>query len=277
MNIKITINRAAFIEFMGCLLARWERDTEEPLFINAAWYKGIELGTMVTQVLPDEPGKSYGKSIWDDILIRRKIILRKYKGKKISSIMVSYRTCSNIARCLGVDSQRHWGRLANENSAELQLPIPKSPNKLYQKDGGGWTTWFAFLDKEEPLEFLSYAEAKIVVEKQAIENVEEFREYVKSGLANSRMPKRPDHVYANEWQGWSQFLPPRFLSYQDAALTISSLGIKNETEFHQLGTHGNRPARIPSHPSIYYREHWKGWKEFLSAGFAGQDTIKETA
>jgi hypothetical protein len=276
MNTTTTINRAAFVEFMGCLLARWERDSDDSLFINAAWYKNIELGTMITQVLPEEPGKAYGKTVWEDILKKRKVILKKFSGKKVNSIMVSYRTCSNIARCLNVDSQRHWGRLADENPAYLQLPIPKSPNKLYQKDNGGWSTWFAFLGKEEPKEFLSYEEAKTVVRKLDIGTVEDYREYVKSGIANPRMPKRPDHVYSGEWLGWPKFLPPRFLSYKDAVEVMAAYRLRTEADFHMLGSDGDRPVGVPSHPSVYYQEHWESWKAFLSVN-AKKNGIKETA
>jgi hypothetical protein len=60
--------------------------------------------------------------------------------------------------------------------------------------------------KIEPLSFLSFDEAKHIVQSMNIKNVKEWREFTKSNKRPNNLPFSPERVYKNEWISWSQFL-----------------------------------------------------------------------
>ena len=117
-------------------------------------------------------------------------------------------------------------------------------------------------------------EARSLVHKLEVATVKDFRDYIASGMADDRMPKRPDHVYADNWSGWASFLPPRFSTYDEAREALIEFSLRSEGDFRALGASGKRPEGIPSHPATYYAEEWKGWPHFLSRELSAKNNTK---
>jgi hypothetical protein len=257
------ITRAVFVDFMGCLVARYNWGTPVELieYETSASFKKMDIGPLKASIFPVAPGKSYGADVWSAVAKHAKNALRNTSNKHKRSIMVSHRTCSAIAKQSSVDSLRGWTKFANDFASHWDLPLPKSPNKTFANE---WVDWPSFLGKEKPLPFLSYKDATLLVQKLELTTVQEFRDYIHSGIAEQRMPKRPDHVYADNWSGWASFLSSRFLIYEDAKDTLAPYQLRSENDFRELGAKGTRPAGIPSHPATYYSDSWIGWGDFLS-------------
>uniref|UniRef100_A0A6U2HYP7 NADH dehydrogenase [ubiquinone] iron-sulfur protein 4, mitochondrial n=2 Tax=Hemiselmis andersenii TaxID=464988 RepID=A0A6U2HYP7_HEMAN len=96
---------------------------------------------------------------------------------------------------------------------------------------------------------------------------EEFQEYGCAGAYS--LPKNPESLYPEEWQGWDDFLgtPRPFGEAKDAART---LGFKSEKEWAEMvekveGGEEWFDARIPLWPNkaLAYREEWKSWEDWL--------------
>jgi Integrase repeat unit len=48
---------------------------------------------------------------------------------------------------------------------------------------------------------------------------------------------------------------------------VHKLSLKNQSEWNEYCKSGKRPVFIPSVPSRLYKEHWKGWGDWLGTGY----------
>lgn len=119
-------------------------------------------------------------------------------------------------------------------------------------------------------DFLSFAEAKNIVQKLNLKNREEWKGYCNSKDKPNNIPKRPDEVY-EEWIGLGDWLgtgrianhKKEFLLYSDAKKIIHTLNIKTNKEWREF-CRNNRPKNIPSNPDQYYKKRgWISWYDFL--------------
>ena len=76
-----------------------------------------------------------------------------------------------------------------------------------------------------------------------------------------RLPKQPDTVWPNEWEGWDDWLGvPR--PYGEALKEVRRLGISTKAEYDKAS--GTIPgSRLPARPELYYKYEWDGWETFL--------------
>ncbi len=59
---------------------------------------------------------------------------------------------------------------------------------------------------------------------------------------------------------------PRWRPFEEARAFVRALGLAKQQEYQEWSKAGNRPADIPGSPAIAYKEHWKGWGDFLGSG-----------
>lgn len=79
------------------------------------------------------------------------------------------------------------------------------------------------------------------------------------------VPERPDVVYAEEWQGWDDFLGV-LLPYDDAKTVAASLGVGSQEEWWTFVRANDKlllRLRIPASPHLFYRCEWQGYDEWL--------------
>ena len=131
--------------------------------------------------------------------------------------------------------------------------LPSSPEVIYQE----WTGWDAFLPARQP-RFVSYAEAKVLVQQLGITS---FKEYQNRYKERPGLPYKPERSY-REWAGWGAFLlprQPRFVSYAEAKVLVQQLGI---TSFKEYKARYKECPGLPASPNLMYQE-WTDWDAFL--------------
>jgi hypothetical protein len=113
--------------------------------------------------------------------------------------------------------------------------------------------------------FLSYEKAKEVIQELRLNSYKEF----KACIRPQGIPAEPEKQYKhNGWVSWGDFLghgkisvnKRNFVSYDECKLWAKSLGIKTSTQWDEI----DKPINIPKGPDYYYKQEWKGWKEFFS-------------
>lgn len=130
------------------------------------------------------------------------------------------------------------------------------------------------LNGKLPFEWL-----KAFVQSMGIQSRSEYwaaREYFKWG---DWAPKVPNRTY-KEWQGWNDFLnttnvfvsksldPSYYRDYWSAVRYMRSLNLQSIKEWKDYLDSGQLPLDIPENPRVVYKEHWRGFKEFLGFGSA---------
>ena len=76
--------------------------------------------------------------------------------------------------------------------------FPPSPEQVYKKK---WKGWPEFLGKS----WMSYEEAKQIIQKEGITSTFMFQEWKRSGHRPFNFPSKPDLVYKEEWISWGSF------------------------------------------------------------------------
>ncbi|CAE7599414.1 nadsyn1 [Symbiodinium natans] len=99
---------------------------------------------------------------------------------------------------------------------------------------------------------------------------EEWDEWVaegkKSPFLGPYVPSDPEAMYAEEWQGWEDFLGC-ILSFQEARLISRMLGLRSQEDWYAFVEDDPvrlRSLRLPALPSIYYKSEWKGYEDWLA-------------
>lgn len=92
-------------------------------------------------------------------------------------------------------------------------------------------------------------------------------------------PKVPNRVY-KDWQGWNDFLnttnvfharsnnPIYYRDYWSAVRWVRSLNLESIREWKKYVDSDELPLDIPMNPAAVYKEHWKGYREWLGLGNA---------
>ena len=124
-------------------------------------------------------------------------------------------------------------------------------------------------------DWMTFAEAQVIVQEAGIKTEREFREWNKAGKRPSNFPSNPAIKYKKDWKGWPHFLGrearggkkkvsyKQWMSYEEARAFMQKEGIKTLREFMKWSVSGNRPSNFPSHPNIIYAEEWVSWPHFL--------------
>lgn len=113
--------------------------------------------------------------------------------------------------------------------------------------------------------FLSYKKAHKFVLELNLKNTTSWFEYCKSGSRPENIPSVPWKAYKNKgWKSLVEWVGRDFISYNEAQIFISKLGLKNYTDWKEYCESNNRPKNIPSAPwKIYKNNGWNGMAEWL--------------
>ncbi len=109
---------------------------------------------------------------------------------------------------------------------------------------------------------------------KGIDSSRKFDAYKRTGeYLPKNFPRKPDEYFKKKevWQGWSDFFgkpaeysAKHYLSYEDASQLCKKKNIKNSIEYR---TWTNRPSNLPARPDQFYKDCWKGWREFLGNNY----------
>ena len=121
--------------------------------------------------------------------------------------------------------------------------------------------------------FVTYDKARDFSLKIRLKNVNEWREYAKSGKKPKDVPAWPYGYYLdNGWISWGDFLGTngiatakrRFRDFSDTRDFVRKLNLKNMSEWRAYVKSGKKLHDIPAWPREYYLDKgWEDWKDFL--------------
>jgi superfamily II DNA or RNA helicase len=85
------------------------------------------------------------------------------------------------------------------------------------------------------------------------------------------VPIAPATVYTKEWEGWRDWLGTELLPFEEARKFAHSLGLKGQVQWREycsnrLPGFSPKPDNVASTPEITYRQHWKGYGDWLGTG-----------
>jgi superfamily II DNA or RNA helicase len=148
------------------------------------------------------------------------------------------------------------------NSEDRPLRMPKNPAGVYRDLG--WVSWAHFLGTE----YKSFEDAIAVTTTLGFENMEQYREWVRTSQDAKGFLLYPEFTYRNKgWQGVAHYLGigPRYRSLEQAIEFLADKGNATKRQFQAAKRAGEIPDDIPANPDQVYSE-WQGWNHFLSVG-----------
>jgi superfamily II DNA or RNA helicase len=223
------------------------------------------------QHIPKNPNQTYknnGWKSWGDFLGTGSIAtyLRKYK---------SYKKVEIYAHSLKFKNQSEWFKHAK--SKIFPEDIPKSPNKVFDKNG--WKSWGDFLGtgfvSPSLRNYRSYKKALNYAKSLKLKNFKEWISYSKLKNFPKDIPSYPHQTYKKEWNSYGVFLGTgriadrlkKFISYKHASKYAVLKKIKSEAIWRIHTKSKNFPKDIPKSPSQSYKNKgWKDWPDFLGTG-----------
>lgn len=124
-----------------------------------------------------------------------------------------------------------------------------------------------------------------------LKNVEEWREYYKSGNKPNNIPSSPFLVYSGkgwysfkDWLGTDVSVNPffdkeeniKYLSYVKAQNVAATFKVKNYMEWKRYIRKNKLPKNVPYNPSSVYRNKgWIGWRHWCGNDFIEFTTLKK--
>ena len=185
-----------------------------------------------------------------------------YNGNKK---FMSYSEAKDFARSLKFRNKRQfhkWSKLGNRPHN-----FPADPRGAYKEK---WEGYGIFLGTGNVYngskKFMSYNEAKKLIQSNGVRSVPELRNWSKLGKRPTNFPANPKETYQKEWESWNAFFgnkKSRFMGYYQAQKHIKPFGLKTKTDFIRWSKEGKRPPNIPANPNRYYTQHWTNWQNFL--------------
>ena len=197
---------------------------------------------------PHDVYKGKGWIDWSDFL-----------GKKRHSKPLPFKGAKKIVENFNIRTKKEYYKLYKQG--KLPKGMPRYPANVYENKG--WISWYDFLGYKR-FDWLSFEDAKKIIQKLEIPNGETFGILHKEGKIPKGIPATPHDVYKNKgWNGWPDFLgneknivyntTRNFLSFKEARRIVRTLGIKSEKEYRTLGKQGKLPKGLPANPQLVYR------------------------
>lgn len=186
--------------------------------------------------------------------------------KKIIVPPRCFEKAKEFARSLNFKSRADWSTLSL--SGGRPDDIPGCPDQTYKNKG--WISWGDFLGTGNIAPFnriyKSFQEAKEYVCNLQLKNLDEWKEYCKSGNKPADIPTNANSVYKElGWISWGDFLGTGNIApfnrvyrpFSEAREFARSLKLKKGSDWMLYAKSGKKPADIPAIPHQTYRN--QGW------------------
>ena len=169
--------------------------------------------------------------------------------------------------------------------------FPSNPSQTYKNKWRGWGDFLGTGNistrKKEKRKWMSFDQAKALMQSQSIRTFAQFQEWSKSEQRPKDFPSNPNIIYKDKWRGWGDFLGTGnistrkrekrdWMSFQDAKALMQSQGIRTFAQFKEWKKAGNRPENFPSNPNQVYTNEWRGWDDFLGTGNISTENSEQT-
>jgi hypothetical protein len=187
-------------------------------------------------------------------------------------IYKSFDEAKKFVHSLELKSYDEWREYCK--SGKKPPDIPANPLSVYKNEWKGFGDWLGTgTIASYNIKYRSYEDAKKFIHSLGLKNLAEWRKYCKSSEKPPDIPGYPEHVYRKDWKGWGDWLGldviiyrgTRYTRFDDARKIVHKLGIVNQDEWWAY-CNSRKPGNIPSYPNIVYKEHWKGWGDWLGTG-----------
>jgi hypothetical protein len=115
-----------------------------------------------------------------------------------------------------------------------------------------------------------FVEAKSFARSLGFVAAKDYRAWAKTAARPADIPPDPDKVYANDWDGWPDWLGTAPRPFAEAREFARSLGLNTRDEWVAHVAEGSLPRDVPKWPqNIYKGQGWISWEDWLGrrAGF----------
>jgi len=180
-----------------------------------------------------------------------------------------YIKAQKIVASYGLKNQQEWKDFTK--SKEFPTGVHKSPDRYYEEfvSLGAWLGTGTVASGNRV--YRSFDDARAFVRKLKLKNMQQWREYAKSGALPPDIPADPRQYYLTlGWVSSGDFLGTDFVASQkrkdgylpwpDARKFARKQKLKSSTEWRTFSL--NIPPEIHKKPDEFYEE-WAGWPDFL--------------
>jgi len=189
----------------------------------------------------------------------------------------SFTDAQKYAISLNFNNKDDWNNFCN--TGEKPKDIPNRPDHVYKDKG--WKDWGHFLGTgnmsptTKSLTWISFVDARKTIHSLNLKNIEEWKDYCKSGKKPDNIPSIPNTAYKNKgWINWGDWLGTGYVatfnrkyeSFEIAKKIIYDFKILNIVEWRKFAKSKNKPETIPANPPEVYKDQWKGWGDWLGTG-----------
>ena len=192
---------------------------------------------------------------------------------KLGSIKYeSYKKAQKYVQSLNIKTQKEWSEFCKSDKKPIK--IPASPEHVYRIE---WKGIGEFLGTGNTLKkhFISFNDARLLVQKLGIKSEKSWREYCNSGKRPKNVPRNFDQTYKLEWKGFGDLFGTNriadqnkiFLSIEESKKFVKLLNINTVAEWKKYCLSGKKPANITSSPDTIFKYNgWKNWSDWLGNG-----------
>ncbi|RAI71902.1 hypothetical protein DOZ80_08700 [Pseudomonas fluorescens] len=183
-------------------------------------------------------------------------------GRKIS--FLSYSQASERVSKMGITSKADYLARYKECPG-----LPREPAHLYGEEYLGWDDYCG-----KGRGYYTFEEGRDAVIKMGIKSLSQYRVRCKE---DSMLPSFPRKFYGGEYKGFYAFSGQENLKYAsmiEASKAVVLLGCKNVVEY-RVQCH--QDPLLPSSPSSFYADEWKGWPFFLNMESILKTTVDKYA
>lgn len=129
--------------------------------------------------------------------------------------------------------------------------LPSNPDHFYRKC---WTGWENFVGNK----LYTFLEALVLVRRMGIRTSVEYFELCKQ---DAMLPRSPQCVYRDTWEGFKHFLGPRLYTYEEAMTRVEAMHLSGSADYAE---HFQEDPMLPRYPNVAYKDKgWRGWATFL--------------
>jgi len=226
--------------------------------------------------IPSNPQKKYADKGWIDWgdWLGTGFVSSKTKSSKWRDFIEA----RDFARSLNLTRAKDY--IAWSQTSERPVDVPSNPNVAYKDSGWlGWPDWLGSTNVSTHVlseRFRSFEDAKEFVRELKLRSSLEYRDWGKSSEKPDDIPSDPPNVYKNKgWISWSDWLGPKFLSFEEAREYVRDLNLKSGEEYNHWARTPQRPSDIPTNPDYVYRgQGWISWPDWLGSNYLSYDEAR---
>jgi hypothetical protein len=164
------------------------------------WRKHCKLGNNPSDISssPHNTYKDEGWISYGDWLGTNRIADGKQEWR-------SFKESRMFAHSLKLKARKEWVKFAR--SGQKPTDIPTNVYSVYKDDWKSWADFLGATSIQDRSNYLSFEEAREIVQKLNLNSRNEWLSLCKSGNKPKSVPSSADKKYANEgWKGWKDFL-----------------------------------------------------------------------